>query len=197
MRIAESDESGSYPAVFLTDGTTMITLWQAENPADAVPFNRKNVIRLHHFALKVDGAHALNALHDKLSASDGVEVEFGDTHGDVDSLLEHVDDPVDEHGHERDVGVAVQQIEQDRRQHHAAEQHRGRHRDRAAGFGMESGGVPVCLLDRGEDGAAVSKITLAGVSQYLLRALDERAAATGISRSALLAQGARRVLDAN
>ena len=89
----------------------------------------------------------------------------GAPHGDVDSLLEHVDDPVDEHGHERDVGVAVQQIEQDRRQHHAAEQHRGRHRDRAAGFGMESGGVPVCLLDRGEDGAAVSKITLAGVSQ--------------------------------
>ena len=76
LGFAEVGEVPDYPAVFLTDGITMITLWQAENPADAVPFNRKNVIGLHHVALKVDGAHALNALHDKLSASDGVEVEF-------------------------------------------------------------------------------------------------------------------------
>ena len=45
-----------YPAVFMSDGATMITLWQAENPATAVPFDRKNVIGLHHLALKVDGA---------------------------------------------------------------------------------------------------------------------------------------------
>ncbi len=64
------------PAVFLSDGATMITLWQAENPATAVPFDRKNVIGLHHFALKVDGADALNDLHGKLSATDDVEVDF-------------------------------------------------------------------------------------------------------------------------
>ena len=69
-------EVPDYPAVFLTDGTTMITLWQAENPASAVPFDRKNVIGLHHVALAVEDADALDALHGKLKASDGVDVEF-------------------------------------------------------------------------------------------------------------------------
>ncbi|MDH3771309.1 MAG: VOC family protein [Nitrospirota bacterium] len=69
-------EVPDYPAVFLTDGTTMITLWQAENPASAVPFDRKNVIGLHHIALAVEDADALEALHAKLKTSDGVDVEF-------------------------------------------------------------------------------------------------------------------------
>ena len=69
-------EVPDYPAVFLTDGTTMITLWQAKNPATAVPFDRKNVIGLHHFALNVDGADALDELHGKLENADGVEIEF-------------------------------------------------------------------------------------------------------------------------
>lgn len=65
-----------YPAVFLTDGTTMITLWQAVNPATAIPFDRKNVIGLHHFALKVGDADDLEALHDKLKTSYRIDVEF-------------------------------------------------------------------------------------------------------------------------
>ena len=69
-------EVPDYPAVFLTDGTTMITLWQAENPASAVPFDRKNIIGLHHVALAVEGADALDALHGRLKASDGVNIEF-------------------------------------------------------------------------------------------------------------------------
>ncbi len=64
------------PAVLLTDGTTMITLWQAENPDTAKKFDRKNVIGLHHFALKVKDADALDTLRDKLASSDGVEIEF-------------------------------------------------------------------------------------------------------------------------
>ena len=76
LGFAQVGEVPDYPAVFLTDDTTMITLWQAENPASAVPFDRKNVIGLHHLALNVDGADALDALHDKLKASDGVDVEF-------------------------------------------------------------------------------------------------------------------------
>ncbi len=76
LGFAQVGEVPDYPAVFLTDDTTMITLWQAENPATAVPFDRKNVIGLHHFALKVDGADALNDLHGKLSATDDVEVDF-------------------------------------------------------------------------------------------------------------------------
>ncbi len=69
-------EVPDYPAVFLTDGGTLITLWQAADPARAIPFDRKNVIGLHHFALKVDGAEVLDELHGKLKATEGVEIEF-------------------------------------------------------------------------------------------------------------------------
>jgi len=69
-------EKPAYPAVFVSDGTTMITLWQAETPATAASFDRQNVIGLHHFALKVENADVLAALHHKLSTTDGVETEF-------------------------------------------------------------------------------------------------------------------------
>ena len=69
-------EVPDYPAVFVSDGSTMITLWQARDPATATPFDRKNVIGLHHLALKVENDDALEALHRKLSATDGVEIEF-------------------------------------------------------------------------------------------------------------------------
>ena len=69
-------EVPDYPAVFMSDGTTMITLWQAEDPATATRFDRKNVIGLHHFALNVDGADILDTLHDKLKGTNNVEVEF-------------------------------------------------------------------------------------------------------------------------
>ena len=69
-------EVPDYPAVFLTDGTIMITLWQATNPEDAVQFDRKNVIGLHHLAMKVESSAALDALHRELSNTDGVDIEF-------------------------------------------------------------------------------------------------------------------------
>lgn len=69
-------EVPDYPAVFLTDGTTMITLWGAADPATAVSFDRKNVIGLHHFALTVEDADTLQSLHDVLQSTDDVEIEF-------------------------------------------------------------------------------------------------------------------------
>ena len=69
-------EVPDYPAVFLSDGETMITLWQAENPDIAVPFDRRNVIGLHHFAMKVGGMSELEQLHARLKDVDNVEVEF-------------------------------------------------------------------------------------------------------------------------
>ena len=69
-------EVPDYPAVFLTDGTTMITLWRATDPATAVPFDRKNVIGLHHFALAVENADTLGSLHGVLQSIDDVEIEF-------------------------------------------------------------------------------------------------------------------------
>jgi hypothetical protein len=54
----------------------MITLWQAENPETSTKFDRKNVIGLHHFALKVKDADALDQLHGQLESVDGVDIEF-------------------------------------------------------------------------------------------------------------------------
>jgi catechol 2,3-dioxygenase-like lactoylglutathione lyase family enzyme len=69
-------EIPEYPAVFLSDGTTMITLWQAEDPTKATPFDRKTVIGLHHLALSVNGNDALDSLHERLQQVDGVNIEF-------------------------------------------------------------------------------------------------------------------------
>lgn len=77
LGFAEVGEVPTYPASFLSDGTTMITIWQAVNPETAVAFDRKNVIGLHHFALKVDNADVLASLHAKLENADDVEIEFG------------------------------------------------------------------------------------------------------------------------
>ncbi len=65
-----------YPAAFISDGAIVITLWQAENPDIAFPFDRKNVIGLHHFALAVESEQALSALYEKLLDIDGVDMEF-------------------------------------------------------------------------------------------------------------------------
>ena len=76
LGFSQVGEKPDYPAVFVSDGSIMITLWQAADPKSAVSFDRKNVIGLHHFALKVDGPAALKTLHRTLSETDGVEVEF-------------------------------------------------------------------------------------------------------------------------
>lgn len=76
LGFAQVGEVPDYPAVFLTDGTAMITLWQATAPASAVPFDRKNVIGLHHLALQLESGHALQTLHRTLTTTDGVEIEF-------------------------------------------------------------------------------------------------------------------------
>ena len=65
-----------YPAVFLSDGSVMITLWQAEDPASATPFDRRRNLGLHHLALRVADPAALAALHGELTARDDVAVEF-------------------------------------------------------------------------------------------------------------------------
>ena len=69
-------EVPDYPAVFLSDGQVMITLWQAEDPERARPFDRKRSIGLHHLALAVENQAALKALHERLARVEGVIVEF-------------------------------------------------------------------------------------------------------------------------
>ncbi|MEJ8566314.1 VOC family protein [Elongatibacter sediminis] len=69
-------EVPDYPAAFLSDGEIMITLWQAENPDQATPFDRRANIGLHHLALRAGDAAALARLHDALAVRDDASVEF-------------------------------------------------------------------------------------------------------------------------
>lgn len=69
-------ERPDYPAAFVSDGTTMLTLWQVEDPATATPFDRRKNIGLHHFAMTVPSIDRLHALHQQLAARDDVEIEF-------------------------------------------------------------------------------------------------------------------------
>lgn len=69
-------EVPDYPAYFLSDETLLLTLWRAADPAKAMPFDRKNVIGLHHFALTVDSLETLQSLHQTLINTAGVEIEF-------------------------------------------------------------------------------------------------------------------------
>ena len=69
-------EVPDYPAVFLSDGGTMITLWQAEDSESAAPFDRKRVIGLHHLALTVENEVSLKELYYTLQSRDDVEIEF-------------------------------------------------------------------------------------------------------------------------
>jgi catechol 2,3-dioxygenase-like lactoylglutathione lyase family enzyme len=68
-------EKPDYPAVFVTDGHTLVTLWRARDPERAIAFDRRNVIGLHHLALRVDPG-ALDDVHRRLQSTDGVEIEF-------------------------------------------------------------------------------------------------------------------------
>ena len=65
-----------YPSVFVSDGTTMLTLWQIAEPDTATQFNRKTNIGLHHLALKVADKYHLTALHSQLAERDDVSIEF-------------------------------------------------------------------------------------------------------------------------
>lgn len=76
LEFQQVGEVPDYPAYFVSDGTLMLTLWQATDPATATLFDRKTNIGLHHFALKVDGLATLTAMHETLSKTEGITIEF-------------------------------------------------------------------------------------------------------------------------
>ncbi|TKY82122.1 VOC family protein [Pectobacterium polonicum] len=63
-----------YPAIFVSDGTVMLTLWQVQ-ASEPVQFDRKNNVGLHHLAIKVDNKAALFEILEKLSAHK-INIEF-------------------------------------------------------------------------------------------------------------------------
>ena len=64
----------SYPAIFVTDGVLMISLWEAKTDAPN-EFDRKENIGLHHLALSVDSFERLDAVHENIKEH-GIKVEF-------------------------------------------------------------------------------------------------------------------------
>jgi catechol 2,3-dioxygenase-like lactoylglutathione lyase family enzyme len=64
-----------YPAVILSDGNSRITLWQVQDLSRCISFDRKQVVGLHHLALKV-APDKLDRLYARLKDTSGVEIEF-------------------------------------------------------------------------------------------------------------------------
>jgi len=56
-----------YPAVFVSDGSVMVTLWQARQTSTAKPFDKNNNVGLHHLAIRV--ADLARILHENAHKS--------------------------------------------------------------------------------------------------------------------------------
>jgi len=69
-------ENPVYPAVFVSDGSSRLTLWQVDRQGEFVAFDRRKNLGLHHFALKVSSEADLERTFALVSAWPGVEVEF-------------------------------------------------------------------------------------------------------------------------
>ncbi|MDX1811802.1 MAG: VOC family protein [Gammaproteobacteria bacterium] len=64
----------TYPAIFVSDGVNMITLWQAQTQTP-VAFSKAENVGLHHIAFSVASLEKLKALHQKLLSA-SMEIEF-------------------------------------------------------------------------------------------------------------------------
>ena len=69
-------ERAEYPAVFVSDSQLIVTLWRVEAPDQAVAFDRRANVGLHHLALAVADRAGLDALHERVASWPGVVVEF-------------------------------------------------------------------------------------------------------------------------
>ena len=69
-------ERPDYPATFVTDGTSLLTLWQVADPARATAFNRRANIGLHHLALRVADLDALCTVFARVQNHPGTVIEF-------------------------------------------------------------------------------------------------------------------------
>ena len=70
----EVKRNEEYPAIFVSDGSIMLTLW-AIKEEPSIPFDRRKNIGLHHVAFIVENEDGLNNLHKRL-AGNGIKIEF-------------------------------------------------------------------------------------------------------------------------
>lgn len=65
-----------YPSAFLKNDSIAITLWQVKDPDNAIRFNRKNNVGLHHVAFSVSSFKALDELYGELKNDKAVKIDF-------------------------------------------------------------------------------------------------------------------------
>lgn len=76
LNFKQVGEKPEYPAIFVSDGTVMLTLWQIKDSSKMIGFDRAHNIGLHHFALKISSIEELHRLHQKLTTLENVQIEF-------------------------------------------------------------------------------------------------------------------------
>ena len=70
----EVRRNDEYPAIFVSDGNLMVTLWAVkEQPSNQ--FNKNKNVGLHHLAFQVENESELNALYEKLIGNE-IKIEF-------------------------------------------------------------------------------------------------------------------------
>ncbi|HIH0826005.1 TPA: VOC family protein [Vibrio cholerae] len=70
----EVKRNPDYPAIFVSDGTVMLTLWSTKTDSPT-EFDRKANVGLHHLALLIETEELLVSLHERLK-EEGVLIEF-------------------------------------------------------------------------------------------------------------------------
>jgi catechol 2,3-dioxygenase-like lactoylglutathione lyase family enzyme len=70
----ETLRDNNYPAIFVTDGKVLITLWEVKSDKP-IEFNKNNNIGLHHLALLVEDFDELESIYETLTTN-GVKIEF-------------------------------------------------------------------------------------------------------------------------
>jgi catechol 2,3-dioxygenase-like lactoylglutathione lyase family enzyme len=64
----------TYPAIFVSDGNVLVTLWQSRG-TPSIAFDKGRNIGLHHVAFRVRNETDLEAIHEKLVKA-GIRIEF-------------------------------------------------------------------------------------------------------------------------
>lgn len=64
-----------YPAIFVSDGTVLVTLWGVKDKEARLPFDQRRNVGLHHVAFEVMTRDALDEVHARVRGSE-LEVEF-------------------------------------------------------------------------------------------------------------------------
>ena len=63
-----------YPAIYVSDGNLMITLW-AIKEEPSIEFNKNKNVGLHHVAFHIENEDVLITLHTQLK-NNGIKIEF-------------------------------------------------------------------------------------------------------------------------